>query len=690
MSLRKHGFLLCLLLITGQARGTAQEWAAIANPSHREGAKMVMDMSNSRMILFGGRNQERVYDDVWSLNLQPGNDTWEKIFPSGTPPSPRWFPTVVVDEANHRMVIFGGKNGYDHFNDVWVLNLEAGGESWTQLYPSGTPPEPRGDASAIYEPTRQLIVFFGGKGSVNYNDVWVLDLVSLTWHFIAPSGTPPNPRRHHTAIYDAGENRMVIFGGRDDEEFSNDVWALSLEEGSEAWSELYPSGLLPDPIASHVWGYDAALRRIYIFGGYWYEWGFYYPEDSWYLDLNSLEWVRLDPEGEIPVGRRSVAGTYDIANDRLILFGGNRYYDNFFGDTYALSVGEEIAEQFIRGDADSDTEIDILDAIYILRYLFIPGSPEPPCMDAADANDDGEVRFWDAIRILMYRYWPTSPPLPAPCCDYPEDCGPDPTPDGLDCESHPCMGFVGISATVKEYSGRMILEQATMTDGRVILPVHLDNTDYLSAFAYTIKYDPSSLTFKSLNNRDLVTESFDFFSGKVDEAKGELTVGNLVSFDMSQELSPGRYHIADVIFDLTTDYPERDLTFSSVDAELVDTDGNPLTATMGKTVLKGHIPKPLFFALNQNFPNPFRDATHISYAIPRSGSVKLCIYNASGELVRTLVNKEQEPGYYRVQWSGQNKNSERCASGVYFSRIEVRTAGMTEGYTATGKMLLLK
>lgn len=90
--------------------------------------------------------------------------------------------------------------------------------------------------------------------------------------------------------------------------------------------------------------------------------------------------------------------------------------------------------QFIRADANNDTTITMGDAIYTLKYLYVPGSPDPSCMKTADSDDSGEVAMSDAIYTLKHLYVPGSPPPPAP---FP-GCGMDGTPDGLDCLDHLC------------------------------------------------------------------------------------------------------------------------------------------------------------------------------------------------------------------------------------------------------------
>jgi hypothetical protein len=92
--------------------------------------------------------------------------------------------------------------------------------------------------------------------------------------------------------------------------------------------------------------------------------------------------------------------------------------------------------EFVRADASGDTAVTMGDAIFTLRYLYVPGSPEPSCVKTADSDDSGLVAMSDALYILRYLYVPGEPPPPAP---FP-DCGRDPTSDLLACDSHPCMG----------------------------------------------------------------------------------------------------------------------------------------------------------------------------------------------------------------------------------------------------------
>jgi len=97
---------------------------------------------------------------------------------------------------------------------------------------------------------------------------------------------------------------------------------------------------------------------------------------------------------------------------------------------------------------------------------------------------------------------------------------------------------------------------------------------------------------------------------------------------------------------------------------------------------------PVAFAntLEDNYPNPFNPTTTIKYSIQDRGQVTLKIYNAAGQLVRTLVNEEQAPvaGGFSKVWNGLNDRGQSVASGVYFYQLT------SKNFEQTKKMVLLK
>lgn len=93
------------------------------------------------------------------------------------------------------------------------------------------------------------------------------------------------------------------------------------------------------------------------------------------------------------------------------------------------------------------------------------------------------------------------------------------------------------------------------------------------------------------------------------------------------------------------------------------------------------------FRLYQNYPNPANPSTVIRYTLPdawKAGRlVSLRVYNARGQLLRTLMREWQSAGSYTVIWDGKNDSQEPLPSGIYF--YELRAGS----YQDTRKVILL-
>lgn len=87
-------------------------------------------------------------------------------------------------------------------------------------------------------------------------------------------------------------------------------------------------------------------------------------------------------------------------------------------------------EQFRRGDANADGDVNIADASRILGFLFL-GDARPRCMKAADPDDTGSVSLTGAVYLLEHLFL-GGRALPAPG----SQCGLDRTPDKLTCKEY--------------------------------------------------------------------------------------------------------------------------------------------------------------------------------------------------------------------------------------------------------------
>ena len=93
---------------------------------------------------------------------------------------------------------------------------------------------------------------------------------------------------------------------------------------------------------------------------------------------------------------------------------------------------------------------------------------------------------------------------------------------------------------------------------------------------------------------------------------------------------------------------------------------------------------PSEYALDQNYPNPFNSKTAIQYQLPEESHVKIFIFNISGQIVTSLIDKLQEPGYYQVLWDGTGFGGTSLSSGLYWCVLE------TINQRFSKKMLILR
>ncbi len=95
-------------------------------------------------------------------------------------------------------------------------------------------------------------------------------------------------------------------------------------------------------------------------------------------------------------------------------------------------------------------------------------------------------------------------------------------------------------------------------------------------------------------------------------------------------------------------------------------------------------PPPITFKVYQNYPNPFNGSTTFSFDLPRTGKVKLAVYNIKGQLVKDFRLDSLAKGKQKVVWDCRNKDGRGIASGIYFYRVRY------EGKTVTKKMCYVK
>jgi len=257
----------------------------------------------------------------------------------GMAPPARGFATLTVDTTNHRAVVFGGTSGYDLWNDVWVMPLDTmTGYRWEPLTTSGTPPSGRFGHTAIYDPGYERMVVFGGTTTNGEtNELWQLDLSTAAWQQLAPSGTPPTPREFISAVYCPERHSMLVFDGKYEGSGIDELWELELD--SLAWHQLDVSGTRPPALWSYGSALDPDSNKLLIFAG---QAGDNLVNDVWELDITvgNEHWTHLNPGGTLPDPLSNCAFCYVPRQRCLFAFAGFTYPGEIvlLNDLYELDL----------------------------------------------------------------------------------------------------------------------------------------------------------------------------------------------------------------------------------------------------------------------------------------------------------------------------------------------------------------
>jgi len=249
---------------------------------------------------------------VLAIASAVGQMDWMKLSPASSPPVLSG-PAMAYDEARLRVVLYGGSGSSTIYNDTW----EWDGRTWVRKKPTSSPPM-RGNHAMAYDAARRRVVLFGGWGTKaqrSVNDTWEWD--GSNWKNVTPSTGNPPGRRWHTMAYDAARKRVVLFGGYGNNApyYLNDTW----EWDGATWRQENPR-IAPPTRAEHAMAYDAARKRTVMFSGA--DWRIFH--DTWEWDGNDWKDVTL-PSGN-PVGRMEHSMAYDAARQRVVLFGGSISY----------------------------------------------------------------------------------------------------------------------------------------------------------------------------------------------------------------------------------------------------------------------------------------------------------------------------------------------------------------------------
>ncbi|CRK33984.1 hypothetical protein BN1708_006239, partial [Verticillium longisporum] len=181
------------------------------------------------LYIFGGGDGVRALNDIWRLDVSDVNKmSWRLVSSpdkdkpaSAPPPRPKARGYHTANMVGSKLIIYGGSDGGECFNDVWVYDVDA--QAWRLVDIPVTYRRLSHTATLVGS---YLFIIGGHDGNEYANDVLLLNLVTMSWDRRRVYGLPPSGRGYHgTVLYDS---RLFTIGGFDGSEVFGDVWILEL------------------------------------------------------------------------------------------------------------------------------------------------------------------------------------------------------------------------------------------------------------------------------------------------------------------------------------------------------------------------------------------------------------------------------------------------------------------------------
>ncbi len=292
----------------------------------------------------------------------------------------------------------------DFEQDISWTGGDPQGDTVTYDIYFGSTPSPPLVASAVlgnsYEPGELSydtqyywkIVADDNNGSVTYGPMWTFSTIAQNHMYIEDS------------VAQVGETGAVVqITGSWDQPIKAYQMYVSYDTSSlEFWKVDFSETIGSN--ADYALGNEMEPGMLSL-GAVWFTAG--YPDAAGSgLLADILFNVTTDTPGDVQLSITYYNGNPSVFTDES---GFSVYPDDLVGGVLTIS-------DIMCGDANGDGVINVSDAVFVINYVFIPGSPEPDPVCIADANGDGTINVSDAVYLINYVFIPGSPPPVTDCC----------------------------------------------------------------------------------------------------------------------------------------------------------------------------------------------------------------------------------------------------------------------------------
>lgn len=235
-------------------------------PDHRWEHSATEVEQENKIILYGGTNGKKYFEDLWLLRVQTEeySAAWTKLETSGQSPPPLCGHTATLIGRN--LYLFGGRNERGSSTDLYVLDIDL--KHWQKVPTFGISPCARFSHTAVLIPGTRSIGIFGGTAGdrrFSFQDFFVLDTSTKEWTMLFPQGDPPQPRYSHSC--ESVDDKVIIFGGKDSDVVLDDLHILKYDTDSQVGDWKVETNTKGGPESRFGHASFSYHSKVFIWGG---------------------------------------------------------------------------------------------------------------------------------------------------------------------------------------------------------------------------------------------------------------------------------------------------------------------------------------------------------------------------------------------------------------------------------------
>jgi N-acetylneuraminic acid mutarotase len=328
-------------------------------------------------IYVTGGNQS--YGSITSVVevYDPDTDSWSQVSDMLTPR--HHHASVVIDSL---VYVVGGRQGFWGGPYTSISMIEAYSPVSDTWYSIADMPNPRGGLSAASIGGK--LYTFGGEIPGLFSNVEEYDPAGNSWRDLTPMLTP----RHGTAAVVIGDTAFIIGGGkaagiRVDNSNQGFVLGTCVDTDYDGYGDSDdPANTCPVDNCPSIFNPDQLDSDADAIG-------------------DTCDICPFDPDNDIDED----GWCADVDNCP-------EDYNPDQSDADSNGVGDVC--DYVCGDANSDRQVNVADAVFLISYVF-KGGPAPIPVCAGNANGDGGTNVGDAVYLIAYVF-SGGPPPNVFCC----------------------------------------------------------------------------------------------------------------------------------------------------------------------------------------------------------------------------------------------------------------------------------